>query len=92
LLSSGKQVRSVIVTFLGWAQQYGPFFQRPQSNETDRKAGDKAMFYIVCWFENTMPQSVFFNSLGRAKFFVQRLQRNENCQKIFLEEAEAQAA
>ena len=49
------------------------------------------MIYNVYWFENTTPQSVFFHSLGRAKFFVQRLQRNENCRKIFLEEAEAQA-
>ena len=85
-------MRSVIVTFLGWAQQYGPFFQRPQSNETDRKVGEKAMIYNVYWFENATPQNVFFHSLGRAKFFVQRLQRNENCRKIFLEEAEAQAA
>ena len=50
------------------------------------------MIYNVYWFENATPQNVFFHSLGRAKFFVQRLQRNENCQKIFLEEAEAQAA
>ena len=85
-------MRSVIVTFLGWAQQYGPFFQRPQSNETDRKVGEKAMIYHVYWFENTTPQSVFFNSLSHAKFFVKRLRRNENCRKIFLEEAEAQAA
>ena len=49
------------------------------------------MIYRVSWFENTTPQSVFFNSLGHAKFFVQRLRRNENCRKIFLEEAEAQA-
>ena len=50
------------------------------------------MIYVVSWFENTTPQSVFFNSLGRAKFFIQRLQRNETCHKIFLEETEAQAA
>jgi hypothetical protein len=50
------------------------------------------MIYSVSWFENTTPQSVFFNSVGHAKFFVQRLRRNENCRKIFLEEAEAQAA
>jgi len=49
------------------------------------------MIYIVSWFENTIPQSVFFHSLGHARFFVQRLQRNENCRKIFLEENEAQA-
>ena len=54
--------------------------------------GMKAMIYVVSWFENTVPQSVFFHSLGHAKFFVQRLQRNENCRKIFLEEAVAQAA
>jgi hypothetical protein len=52
----------------------------------------KAFIYRVSWFENTTPQSVFFNSLGHAKFFVQRLRRNENCRNIFLEEAEAQAA
>ena len=50
------------------------------------------MIYTVSWFENTTPQSVFFRSLGHAKFFVQRLQRNKNCRKIFLEETEAQAA
>ena len=50
------------------------------------------MIYKVSWFENTTPQSVFFRLLGHAKFFVQRLQRNENCRKIFLEETEAQAA
>ena len=50
------------------------------------------MTYKVSWFENTSPQSVFFHSLGHAKFFVQRLQRDKNCQKIFLEETEAQAA
>ena len=50
------------------------------------------MIYRVSWFENTTPQSVFFNSLGHAKFFIQRLRRNENCRKIFLEEAEAIAA
>ena len=50
------------------------------------------MIYNVYWFENATPQNVFFHSLGRAKFFVQRLQLNENCRKIFLEEAEAQAA
>jgi hypothetical protein len=38
----------------------------------------KTMIYMVSWFENTTPQSVFFNSVGHAK--------------IFLEEAEAQAA
>ena len=54
--------------------------------------GIKATIYRVSWFENTTPQSVFFHSLGHAKFFVQRLQRNENCRKIFLEETEAQAA
>ena len=50
------------------------------------------MIYTVSWFENTTPQSVFFNSLGHAKFFVQRLRRNENCRNIFLEEAEAKVA
>jgi hypothetical protein len=52
----------------------------------------KAMIYVVSWFENTTPQSGFFNSLGHAKFFIQRLQRDESCHKIFLEEPEAQAA
>jgi hypothetical protein len=50
------------------------------------------MYYTVSWFEDAAPQSVLFNSLGHAKFFVQRLRRNENCRKIFLEQAEAQAA
>ena len=50
------------------------------------------MIYTVSWFENTTPQSVFFNSLDHAKFFVQRLRRNENCRNIFLEEAEAKVA
>jgi len=50
------------------------------------------MIYLVSWFENTTPQSVFFNSLGHAKFFVQRLRRNADCRKIFLAETEAQAA
>ena len=50
------------------------------------------MIYMISWFENTTPQSVFFNSVGHAKFFVQRLRSNENCRKIFLEKAEAQAA
>ena len=54
--------------------------------------GMKALIYRVSWFENTTPQSVFFRSLGHAKFFVQRLQRNENCRKMFLVETEAQAA
>ena len=54
--------------------------------------GMKAIIYRVSLFENTTPQSVFFHSLGHAKFFVQRLQRNENCRMIFLEETEAQAA
>ena len=54
--------------------------------------GMKAMIYRISWSENATPQSVFFHSLGHAKFFVQRLQRNENCRKIFLEETEAQAA
>ena len=49
------------------------------------------MIYRVSWFENTTPQSVFFHSLANAKFFVQLLQRNDNCRKIFLEETEAQA-
>ena len=50
------------------------------------------MIYVVSWFENTTPQTVFFNSLGHAKFFVQRLRRNADCRKIFLAETEAQAA
>jgi len=50
------------------------------------------MIYTVSWFENTTPQSVFFNSLSHAKYFVQRLQRNTNCRKILLEKSEAIAA
>ena len=50
------------------------------------------MIYTVYWFENTTPQSVFFNSLSHAKYFVQRLQRNNNCRKVILEESEAIAA
>ncbi len=50
------------------------------------------MTYTVSWFENTTPQSVFFNSLSHAKYFVQRLQRNTNCRKILLQENEAIAA
>lgn len=50
------------------------------------------MIYTVSWLENKTPQSVFFNSLSHAKYFVQRLQRNNNCRKILLEENEAIAA
>ena len=50
------------------------------------------MIYKVSWFEKTTPQSVFFHSLGHAKFFVQRLRRNAECRKIFLAQTEAQAA
>ena len=50
------------------------------------------MIYVVSWYENTTPQSVFFNSLGHAKYFVQRLQRNSDCLKIVLEESEVLVA
>ena len=50
------------------------------------------MIYSVSWFENRMPQRVFFNSLGHAKYFVQRLTRAANCAEILLEESEALAA
>lgn len=50
------------------------------------------MIYVVSWYENATPQSVFFNSRGHAKYFVQRLQRNADCLKIVLEESEALVA
>ncbi len=50
------------------------------------------MIYTVSWFENKTPQSVFFNSLSHAKYFIQRLQRKANCQRIRLEENKAIAA
>ena len=52
----------------------------------------KAMIYVVSWYENATPQSVFFNSRGHAKYFVQRLQRNADCLKIVLEESEVLVA
>ena len=50
------------------------------------------MIYTVSWLENTTPQSVFFNSLSHAKYFVQRLTRAASCIEIRLEEAEGLAA
>ena len=50
------------------------------------------MIYRVYWSENAARQSVFFNSLSHAKFFVQRLKQMNNCHQIFLEESEALAA
>ena len=50
------------------------------------------MIYNVYWFENTARESVFFNSLSHATFFVQRLKRKNNCRQIALEENTAIAA
>ena len=50
------------------------------------------MIYNVYRFENTARQSVFFNSLIHATFFVQRLKRKNNCYEIILEENTAIAA
>jgi hypothetical protein len=50
------------------------------------------MIYSVSWLENAARQSVFFNSLSHATFFVQRLQKKSNCRQIFLEESEPMAA
>ena len=50
------------------------------------------MVYVVSWFENTMPQSVFFKSPGHAKYFIHRLQRDSKCRKIVLHESELMAA
>ena len=50
------------------------------------------MIYTVSWLENTTRQSVFFNSVSHAKFFVQRLKQKSNCHQIFLEKNEVLAA
>ena len=50
------------------------------------------MIYSISWLENTARQSIFFNSLSHAKFFVQRLKQKSNCRQIFLVENEALAA
>lgn len=50
------------------------------------------MIYVVSWFESTTPQSVFFNSLSHAKYFVQRLKKKRNCRNVVLQENELRAA
>lgn len=50
------------------------------------------MIYTVSWLENTTRQSVFFNSVSHAKFFVQRLAQKSNCHQILLEKNEVLAA
>ena len=50
------------------------------------------MIYTVSWFEDRTPQSVLFNSLSHARYFIQRLERSTSCRKIVLEENEAIAA
>ena len=50
------------------------------------------MIYTVSWFENNLPQRVFFNSLSHAKYFAKRLTRAASCIEVLLEERELQAA
>jgi hypothetical protein len=64
----------------------GTFFKKQSAVTNASKKRDIAMIYTVYWFENTARQSVFFNSLSHATFFVQRLKRKNNCYEIILEE------
>ena len=50
------------------------------------------MIYTVSWFENKLPQRVFFNSLSHAKYFAKRLTHAASCIEVLLEEGELQAA
>ena len=51
------------------------------------------MIYIVSWNEPKGPQSLFFESSGRADFFADRLLRQKNCQNVVVAaEPKAKAA
>jgi hypothetical protein len=73
-------------------RQQGPFLKKQSAVTNASKKRDIAMIYTVYWFENTARESVFFNSLSHATFFVQRLKRKNNCTQIILEENTAIAA
>ena len=51
------------------------------------------MIYIVSWNEPKGPQSLFFESSGRADFFAERLLRRKHCKDVVVaEEPKTKAA
>ena len=51
------------------------------------------MIYIVSWNEPKGPQSLFFESSGRADFFADRLLRRKHCKDVVVaEEPKTKAA